>query len=300
MSTEKNLAPLADLQPALEKKMQAAGMDQAAIARELSFANQLISGSDYLAGCSKQSLAAAVVNVANIGLTLNPAAKEAYLVPRKNTAKNVTEANLQPSYIGLCKLITQAGMVSNIIAQIVHENDQFTLDLADNQRPVIHIPKLRAVDRGAVVGAYAMATLANGLKQVEWMDIDGLYEVREMSESWKSEARRKYSPWANHEGEMMRKTVVRRLYKYLPRGNGNTLADRAIELDGQEYGATFNQRMSIDDLLMGTTVTTERQNLIYQQNRDGRMSYHEAAQVIEELKGAQSPSADPKKQISQP
>lgn len=229
---------------------------------------------------------------------MNPAAKEAYLVPRKNTGKNVTEAILQPSYIGLCKLITQAGMVSNIVAHVVHENDQFTLDLADNQRPVVHIPKLRKSDRGAVVGAYAMATLSNGLKQVEWMDIDGLYEVREMSESWKSEARRKYSPWAGHEGEMMRKTVVRRLYKYLPRGNGNSAADRAIELDGQEYGATFTQRMQIDDLLMSATVSPERQNLIYQQNRDGRMSYYEAAQVIEELKGAQAPAMDPKKQLS--
>lgn len=295
---EKSLTPLADLLPAIEKKMGAAGMDPQAIQRELSFANQLIAGNDYLAGCSKQSLAAAVVNVANIGLTLNPASKEAYLVPRKNTGKNVTEANLQPSYIGLCKLITQAGMVSNIIANVVCENDQFTMDLADNSRPVVHIPKLRTSERGRVVGAYALATLTNGLKQVEWMDVDELYKVREMSESWKSESRRKYSPWENHEAEMMRKTVVRRIYKYLPRGGNNAAADRAIELDAQEYGATFQQRMAIDDLLMGANITPERQNLIYQQNRDNRMSYHEAAQIIDELRANQAPEPDPKKQLS--
>ena len=297
---EKSLTPLADLLPTIEKKMGAAGMDPQAIQRELSFANQLIAGNDYLAGCSKQSLAAAVVNVANIGLTLNPAAKLAYLVPRKNKDKNITEAHLQPSYIGLCQLITQTGSVSNIIAQIVYENDQFTLDLADNERPVIHIPKLRTAERGRVVGAYALATLANGLKQPEWMDIDALYEIRERSESWRSykAGRIKSCTWQTDEGEMMRKTVVRRIYKYLPRGGNNAVADRAIELDAQEYGATFQQRMAIDDLLMGANISPERQNLIYQQNRDGQMSYHEAAGIIEELKANQAPAADPKKQLS--
>ena len=53
--------------------------------REAEFAIQAISKSDYAIGIAmenKQSVIDAVINIAAIGLSLNPALREAYLVPR--------------------------------------------------------------------------------------------------------------------------------------------------------------------------------------------------------------------------
>ena len=144
-----------------------------------------------------------------------------------------------------------------------------------------------------------MATLADGRKQAEWMDSEEINKVRDSSDSYKSEKTRPFSPWTNHWEEMARKTVLRRLYKYLPRSSGNRAADEAIGLDNADYGATFGQRMAIDDLLKGAAVSPEKQNLIERQIRGEGLTQHEAAEIIEELKENQGPPIDPKKQFEQ-
>lgn len=273
-------------QSAIEKRMKEAGMNTQAIRREMSFALQAISANNYLQKCTGDSLMAAVVNIANIGLTLNPAAKEAYLVPRKGLAI------LQPSYIGLCKLITQTGKVTDIQANVVYEGDQFDLDLADSYRPVTHRPCLRKKDRGDFVGVYAIATLKEGSKHAEWMDVDGINAIRGMSESWKIEKLRRYSPWVNHYDEMARKTVVKRLYKYLPRGENQDRIDDAIQLDNQEYLATSKQKGYIESLLDNSTFDHEHR--AYIESQLNAMTYQQASQVIEQLKENQQ---DPIKHV---
>src|SRR5687767_1435020 len=66
--------------------------------REAEFAIQAISKSDYalrIATSARQSVIDAVKNVAAIGISLNPAKKQAYLVPRDG------RINLDISYMGL-------------------------------------------------------------------------------------------------------------------------------------------------------------------------------------------------------
>lgn len=271
--------------------MQAAGMDKQAIARELSFAQQIWSGSDQIQKADPNSILAAVVNVANIGLTLNPAAREAYMVPRWNSKKQITEITLQPGYIGLIRLITDGGAVKSIIANIVYENDSFHYE-PTGADPVRHVPQIVKAKRGEVVGCYAVATLADGRKQAEWMDREDIDAVRDTSDSYKNEKTRPFSPWEKHWEEMARKTVIRRLYKYLPRSTGK--ADQALYLDSQEYAATIGQKMQIDSLLTGSTISPERVNAIERSLPD--MSYHEAEETIRELQAAQAEPLDPRKQ----
>ena len=55
----------------------------------------------YLRNSTKESLMSAVISIAQTGLTLNPIAKQAYLIPR--SSKDGIQAHLEPSYIGLMK-----------------------------------------------------------------------------------------------------------------------------------------------------------------------------------------------------
>jgi phage RecT family recombinase len=247
------------------KRMQEAGLPIEKIKKELSFANQLLSGNKKLQECTTESLVAAIVNIANTGLTLNPIAKEAALTPRWNSKLRANEAVLLPMYPGLVRLAKEAGAVKSIVTNLVHENDVFELDLADNIKPVKHNPCLVSSKKGDVIGAYSVATLPDGTRQVEWMDIVAIHEIRNNSDSFKYFLKSNVPcPWTTHEGEMIRKTVLRRLCKYLPRGENEAQSnfDRVVEIENDDYPATTNQLMFIDNLLPSANISPEQAQLI--------------------------------------
>jgi len=283
----------------VQKRLIEIGMPESEAMKELSFAAQLVNTTPILQQCDRNSLLSAIVNVGNVGLTLNPAARESYLVPRYNRKRGGYEASLMPSYIGLIKLIVQEGSVTSIVAQLVYENDKFSIDLADNRQPVKHNPELVKSRRGDFIGAYALATMSNGQRQVEWMDREEIELVRGTSESYSNEKTQQYSPWVKHFGEMARKTVVKRLTKYLPRGYGQSHAreiiDCAIATDNEDAGASFNQISYINNLLRSCTLSPERQDQIEREMHG--YTFQEAKDAIDLLLDSQSEPIDPAKQF---
>ena len=212
---------------ALAKKQFEASTDQMNFVKEAGFAIQILNNNPYLAGADPNSIKDAVVNVALCGLTLNPALKMAYLVPRRigKTIKCV----LDPSYMGLIKIITDAGAVKNIDSAVVYQNDVFEFEKGEN--PFIkHSPVLK--DRGEAIGAYAVAYFRDGGIQFEVLSVDDLHKVRSTSESYKSEKGRQYSPWVTWTDEMWRKTAIKKLYKYLPKTD---FSDKLIAALSTEY-----------------------------------------------------------------
>ncbi len=238
----------------IESKMRDAGYAPEIVKREISFAVQAINKSSQLQKCSMESKLQAVLNISNIGLTLNPAAKEAYLIPRWNSLAKTNEAVLEPSYVGLVKLLTDAGSVKSMVCQLVREGDVFEIDLANNMQPVIHKPNLKS--KGKTTGVYALATLIDGTRQVEYMDIDEVYEIRERSETYKAfkAGTIKSSTWVTDEGEMTRKTVIKRIYKYLPRTERMQQIDKAVEIDNSDFMASDAQLFYIENLLHTCTL----------------------------------------------
>lgn len=287
-----NQLTVANFQPA-EKRMQELGMDVVQIKKEISFALQHINKNQKLQECSDTSKLAAVINIANIGLTLNPVAKEAYLIPRWNKVTRSNECALEPGYVGLVKLLTDAGSITAMTSNVVYENDTFQLDLADNRAPVTHKPELVKSKRGKIIGCYALATLPDGARQVEWMDVDELHGIRERSETWAAYKAGKISTctWLTDETEMMRKTVVKRIYKYLPRTKKMNKVDEAIKLDNTDYAASDEQLTYIENLLASSSLDERQRGSIEMEM--AVMNGQRASQVIEHLKNNQ---LDPIKQ----
>lgn len=125
--------------------------------KEAMFAMQSVIKSSYLmeaANQNPQSLLNAVINVASIGLSLNPAEKLAYLVPRDKNAC------LDISYIGLIKLATDTGGIVWAKAELVYETDQFEMT-GINSLP-FHKYNPFSANRGNIIGGYSVAKLAGG------------------------------------------------------------------------------------------------------------------------------------------
>lgn len=206
-----------------QKQFEASNEYKMNFNREAGFAIQILTQNEFLANCDQDSIRSAVVNVSLTGLTLNPALKYAYLVPRGG------RCILDISYIGMIKVLTDAGAVKNVDAGVIYSNDKF--DFRKGTDPYFkHVPALS--NKGEKVGAYAIAFLRDGGFQFEVMGRDEIEKVRATSESYKNEKTRKYSPWENWEDEMWKKTVLKRLFKLLPKTN---FSDQLIAAISNEH-----------------------------------------------------------------
>lgn len=174
------------------------------------------------------------MKVAQLGLLTDPHLGEAYIID----SGQGPQARI--GYRGMLKLARQSGELTVIQAHEVRENDTFRLRLG-SEPEVAHEPALR--DRGDILGYYAVARFRDGSIDFEWMDIDAIHRIRDRSDAWKAFKAKKIrsTPWQTDEGEMARKTVLRRLLKRLPLSPD--LATAAAYEDARDSG----ERVDIKD-----------------------------------------------------
>lgn len=197
--------------------------------RECQFAIQAFQANDFLAKTALNnptSAQNAIINIAAIGISMNPALKHAYLVPRKGGVC------LDISYMGMMHLAQESGSIRWGQAVIVRAKDDFRVTgLGD--KPVHNYSPFG--DRGDIVGVYCCVKTSDGDFLTECMSIDDVYAIRARSESFK----RGNGPWCTDPEEMIKKTVVKRAYKYWPKVKRlataieyqNTVAGEGVDLD---------------------------------------------------------------------
>lgn len=189
--------------------------------KEQQFAIQAFQKNDYLAKvamANPSSAQNAIINVAAIGITLNPAAKLAYLVPRDGGV------HLDISYMGLLHLAQVSGAIQWGQCKLVCANDTYESNGLDSAPT----HKYNAFgDRGDVVGGYCTVKTAQGDYLTEEMS---LAEIKQVEASSKANN----GPWKKWWDEMARKTIVKRASKYWPRVERLDMAVHHLNTDGGE------------------------------------------------------------------
>lgn len=165
--------------------------------------------------CTVESLFGAVVQCSTLGLEPNSVLGHAYLIPFNNRREGTTEVQIVVGYKGLIDLARRSGQIQSIRAHAVYSNDEFDLRLGTDAG-ITHKPHMDG-DRGSILGFYAVATLKDGGEQFEFMTRYEVDLIRDGSQGYRSAKRyNKDHPWISHYEAMGRKTVIRRLAKYLP------------------------------------------------------------------------------------
>jgi recombination protein RecT len=152
--------------------------------------------------CAPASLMSAIVKASQLGLEVGSAMGHAYLVPYK------TECTLIIGYRGMIALARRSGEIQSITARVVYARDTFELEYGLEEK-LRHVPSTDE-DPGPVTHVYAVAKLRDGGIQYEVMTRAEVEAIRRRSRGGQ------YGPWATDWSEMARKTVMRRLFKYLP------------------------------------------------------------------------------------
>ncbi|MBU9228234.1 recombinase RecT [Burkholderia multivorans] len=170
--------------------------------------------------CTVESLMGAVVQCSQLGLEPNTPLGHAYLIPFENKKKvggewvtEKVETQIVIGYKGLIDLARRSGQVVSIAAHAVYEHDHFDYAFGLNEK-LEHKPAMSA--RGRVIAFYAVAKLVGGGHAFEVMSAEQVNEIRDASQNYKFARDKEKTVWGQHYEEMGRKTVLRRLFKYLP------------------------------------------------------------------------------------
>lgn len=193
---------------------------------EANFAMQSLQKNDYIfkvANNAPESVRNAVINIASIGLSLNPATSHAYLVPRNNVIC------LDISYQGLIKIATDTGSIRWAKAELVHANDEFVYT-GVSTIPIHNMNPFKP--RGAFLGVYCVAKTSDGDYLTEVMSNDDINEIKTKSEAYKAFAsgKAKQCPWVDFFGEMAKKTCIKRASKTWPKSQRGDRLQHAIDI----------------------------------------------------------------------
>lgn len=176
-----------------------------------------------LAKCDQTSFLGAIMQCAALGLEPGGALGHCYLLPFENRKQNRTEVQFIVGYRGMIDLARRSGQIVSLEARAVYQRDKFKVRLGLDST-LEHEPDWEATDRGQLTFVYAIAKLKDGGLQFEVMSRAEVEKVRAQSKAGSN------GPWVSHFEEMAKKTVIRRLFKYLP---VSIEIQRAVGLDEQ-------------------------------------------------------------------
>lgn len=168
------------------------------------------------------SLQNAIINISAIGISLNPASKHAYLVPRGGMVC------LDVSYMGLIHLATKSGSLKAVEAKLVYENDTY-INHGPGRKPTHNSNKF-SKDKGDIIGVYCTA-VTNSTPEYCFVEELDMQEIN----SIKNKSMAANGPWREFFGQMVRKSAIKRGRNYWP---ACPELDMAISVINEHEGLT--------------------------------------------------------------
>lgn len=182
-----------------------------------------------LGECVQQSFFSCVLELAGYGL--EPDGRHAHLIPRWNNREKHYECTFVIDYKGYVLLAFRSGAVKRIYATVVHSGDIFRLDRGEVLQ---HVPwawrtdDQRPEEPGKIVGVWASVELLGSQSTLyDVMTTEEVEAVRFRSPAAMA------GPWVTDWAEMAKKTVFRRLTKWVP--ISPTFMDASAGDDAQNF-----------------------------------------------------------------
>jgi recombination protein RecT len=195
---------------------------------ESQFAIQSLQKNAGLIECAAYTIQNAIVNIAAVGLTLNPADQYAYLVPEYNNQTKQKECNLRISFKGLIKNATDTGSIIWVKAEIVKENDKFQYS-GPTTTPEHSMDPFS--ERGDSVGVYCIAKTAEGDVLVDIMKWDEVMKVKGCAKT--------SMVWNQWPEEMAKKAIIKRAAKQWPKTKKTSVLNKTISVMNESEGSDY-------------------------------------------------------------
>jgi recombination protein RecT len=216
--------------------------------------------------CTPESIYQSMLQIATMGLSLNPIKQQVYLIPRKARKRKQGESQSEydkvpsfcyasPSYRGLSHLCQLSGAVLFIRAEVVFKTDKFEY-FGPHKEPKHVVGHFQNRSEQDAIGVYAIAKLKSGDYLTELMDRETVLKIRQMSEQpnaimW--DANRLWD-------QGWRKSVIRRLTKTLP--IDSSAFNAATQIMDQYESISINDPSVIESEII-PVITEEQQTELH-------------------------------------
>jgi len=170
---------------------------------------------------SQTAIMAGLMKGAFLGLDIIN--QECYLIPYGD------RLNFQASYKGMVKLAKKYSTrkIKSIASKIIRDGDVFEETIVNGVQSFTFTPK--PLNSGEIIGAFAFVMYEDGTVEYDVMNREELENTRKHSKAANSGA------WRDFYSEMCRKTVIRRLCKYIE-----------LEFESPEMKATYDEEAAIE------------------------------------------------------
>lgn len=230
--------------------------------RMLKTAQQAATTTPALLDCYVPTFIGAVIQLSQLGLEPNTILGHAYLLPFNNRKADRKDVQVIIGYKGLIELARRSGKVLSIAAHAVYERDEFEFEYGLDEK-LKHVPAFG--DRGLLTHFYAVAKLKDGGHAFEVMTRGDVERIRDSGQGKFNQV------WKDHFEQMGRKTVLRRLAKFLPL---SIEFSTAVELDNRAEGGQEQNLESVLDgdynLVEDDAPQLEEQPEVVQQSRQAK------------------------------
>ena len=179
--------------------------------------------------CTQESFAECLLRASAMGL--EPDGYRSHLIPFRDNRSGNTICTLIIDYKGVVELALRNGDIDKIHADVVCDNDIFEENLGEITKHVID----RRKERGKPYAVYAMVWRKNGSRQAVVMSRDEVEAIRKRSKSASN------GPWVTDWSEMAKKTVFKRLAKWI------TLSPEIREHLAEEERLEFEDQIVVKD-----------------------------------------------------
>jgi len=185
-----------------------------------------------LKNADRRSLLTAAVRAATDGLL--PDGREGAFVTFYDKRAKANKVQWMPMVGGVLKKLRNSGKLVSITCNVIYQADAFRHWIDDVGEHLTHEPSTLALDRGALLGVYALAKTRDGGTYIEVMSRMQVEQVRAVSRAAND------GPWVSWYDEMARKSVIRRLSKRLPM---STDVEEMFERDNENYDLASPQQV---------------------------------------------------------
>jgi recombination protein RecT len=297
----KDLAHLMAM-PSVQQQIKAALPRHMTAERMARIATTELRKTPKLMACTPMSFLGAVIQCAQLGLEPGNALGHAYILPYDKRKKEggewktvATEAQLIIGYRGMIDLARRSGQILSLSAQAVYAGDTF--ECVFGLDPTLkHVPDFDNADRAKpeqLRFVYAVAKLKDGGTQFAVMSRAEIAAIRTRSKAAQD------GPWVTDFEAMALKTVIRRLFKYLPvsielqtavaldeRADAGLPQDNPLTIDsdtGEITGSTAG-----DDHAQGASASAEQSAAAPKPAGTATMTFAQVADLIAKAKDAES------------
>jgi len=192
-----------------------------------------------LTECSVPSVLGYFMQAAACGLEPASVLGQCYPVPFNNKKTGARECQFLLSYRGMLSIARRSGEIASVIAETVHEKDEF--EIAYGLEPnLVHKPHI-GDNPGAMIGAYCVVRFkGEGVEPlIKFMPKAEIDAHRKRSKASSS------GPWVTDYEEMAKKTVFRSVFKWLP-----VSLEQVMATTGDGAAVKYNtQAQNADDAL---------------------------------------------------